>query len=508
MRNHHQPVDGATPLDSRRACRGALRHASSRKPMPRRARWVVAWVLLTFGCNSSAEVRLDMLLQTDYRAGVDFVEVRTEVLEEASASTLVDEGTSYLVATDVARFELSRATRRRVQVRLLRADGSVLNDPPRTVSFSHRRNRQQRVQVCAACEDFACPLNQTCQCGREPVCVPQGCEEEECLPTGGCTTDTDCGPSGVECVALVCREGACLRSPNDAVCGERRVCDVREGCVADPRGDAGIVEDAGIDEDDAALPDAAGTGSLERLVDLNGGTSWEGWDRVSDACDDRYWVSGSPTRTYEVYRTRFLLRPDQTVTADWLLDGAPGNGVDIVGTVGPLLEDGWEPGDRIVGVGVAYTGSTRLAGPVFFQVDYDGNTLIPASRCGAEDSVLSFDAGDTSSYFPQRRSGLVRLNYQYSVFTGFSAIGSDNLTIVHQGFGPPYGPSRSFVVIATGSTDEAVSGQFLLNLDAARRVNDGAGSGEGICSSRTRLGFNESGAGGSTQQSFPLGDCF
>ena len=76
------------------------------------------------------------------------------------------------------------------------------------------------------------------------------------------------------------------------------------------------------------------------------------------------------------------------------------------------------------------------------------------------------------------------------IFTGFSADGGNNFTVVYSHDDVTRGPSRNFAVLASGSTTDATSGQFLLDLDALQRITPG-GSGEGACSSATRLGFYE-----------------
>lgn len=186
--------------------------------------------LLALGCSTEAKVRLDVLLLTDYRPGTDFAEVRSVLVEETSSTRLVSSDESFLMARDVTRLEgLTPAQRRRLRVQLVRPDGSVLQTS-RTVSFSHERDRQQLTRVCAACEDFACPLGQTCECGREPICVPDVCEDEECAPMVACSSDAECGTGEPSCVDFVCREGACLRAPDDSRCRADEVCSSVDGC--------------------------------------------------------------------------------------------------------------------------------------------------------------------------------------------------------------------------------------------------------------------------------------
>ncbi|MBX3249547.1 MAG: hypothetical protein KF901_20385 [Myxococcales bacterium] len=209
---------------------------------------LLAWGLIVHCGNAEPVARLDVLLLTDYRPGLDFVEVHTEVLDEVEHSRPVDRSESFLAPADIVRFDaLPRATRRRVRVHLVDRNGAVLGRS-RVVTFRHDRSRQQLTRVCAACADFACPLGQTCECGVTPICVPDECDGEEC-DVPGCQTNVDCGSSSLECVDSVCREGSCLRAPNDAACGAFEVCDVSVGCVSDPMaiGDGGVEVDSGAD---------------------------------------------------------------------------------------------------------------------------------------------------------------------------------------------------------------------------------------------------------------------
>jgi hypothetical protein len=226
----------------------------------------VAVAFGVLGCAEEPAVRLDVLLLTDYRPGIDFVEVRSELLEETSSARAVSDEESFLRPSDVTRLEgLAPAQRRRLRVELVRRDGSVLQRS-RTVSFSHQRDRQQLTRVCAACEEFACPLGQTCECGLEPACVPDECAAEACGPPTSCETDAECRESGPSCVDEVCREGACLRAPNDALCRAFEVCDIDDGCVPDPRIECIVADDCPAPRGDCAERVCAGGRCTETLV--------------------------------------------------------------------------------------------------------------------------------------------------------------------------------------------------------------------------------------------------
>lgn len=245
----------------------------------------------------------------------------------------------------------------------------------------------------------------------------------------------------------------------------------------------------------------------KRTIALDGGASWTGWDFVASSLTAGYWVEGTTDRTFSIYYARFLLDEAQQVTASTLAAGAPGNGVDITGDTQLFVGD-WQAGDRIVGIGLDYTGATAMT-RVFVHLDFDGAHIIPASSVGAADGTISWDVGDTSSFFTSDGNGRFRL-YQHAVFNGPSSDGGSNFDVVWGG--PPPGtpgPGRSFVVLAPGSTTHAVSGQFLLDLDALVRLGV---TGQGACGADTRIGFQEADLSGSapsyTQQVFRYGACF
>ena len=134
------------------------------------------------------------------------------------------------------------------------------------------------------------------------------------------------------------------------------------------------------------------------IVDINGGNAWGGWDFVGNAQTNGVWVAGSTTRDYNIYRTRFTLESGQTVGGSRLANGAAGNGLDYTGdTQANLFAGSWQAGDRIVGVGLQYTGGAMLT-TLFLHVDSGGNNIFAASSVGANDSAFSHDVGDTASY--------------------------------------------------------------------------------------------------------------
>jgi hypothetical protein len=104
-----------------------------------------------------------------------------------------------------------------------------------------------------------------------------------------------------------------------------------------------------------------------------------------------------------------------------------------------LFSNSWQAGDRIIGMGIQYTGTTR-GSTFFFHRDAGGNNIAAASSFGASDGVFSHDVSDSSSYMTTTAGnprGQVR---QYSVWNGFSQNGSPqegNITSPYSGNANP-----------------------------------------------------------------------
>jgi len=233
-----------------------------------------------------------------------------------------------------------------------------------------------------------------------------------------------------------------------------------------------------------------------QVVDINGGSSWSGWDLISNSQTSGVWVQGRTDRTFNIYRSNFTLQSGQTVGGTRIADGSAGDGIGYTGNNGSsLFTDSWQAGDRIVGVGLSYSGSTRGT-TAYMHVDVFGNNILPASSFGANDGSFSHDVGDTSSYITGMPVNPGRFQTkQYSIWNGFSPDGSpENGNYIF-----PYGqsptlamPTRSFAILDTGSMVRALSLQMFINLDAILRSNGGATFGDGnIFAAGTRIGFYE-----------------
>jgi len=258
---------------------------------------------------------------------------------------------------------------------------------------------------------------------------------------------------------------------------------------------------------------AASASALASTVDINGGSSWGGWQFISDSQTSGVWVQGSTSRTFDIYRTQFTLSASQTVGGSRIANGAAGDGAGYTGDDSASLFSGsWQAGDRIVGVGIRYTGSTRGT-TAYLHVDAYGDNIIPATAFGAADGQFSHDVGDTSSYITSMSWNPERFRTkQYSIWSGFSQNGSPE----EGNYAFPYGqsatlamPARSFAILDAGSTSLSTSMQMFINLDAILRSNGGLTFGDGdFYAAGTRIGFWEgdqiTAGAGSTNQMFAI----
>ena len=274
----------------------------------------------------------------------------------------------------------------------------------------------------------------------------------------------------------------------------------------------------------AALALIASATAHAQVVDIDGGNSWSGWNSVGNSQTSGTWVQGSTTRTYDIYSTYFVLSAAQTVGGSRIAGySAPytpyaaGDGVGYTGDLANSLFSGvWQAGDRIVGMGIQYTGTTR-GSTFFFHRDAGGNNIAAASSFGANDGVSNWDVGDTASYMTTvagNPRGQVRY---YALWNGFSQNGTPaegNFTAPYSwnadpAYGPtafPDFPTRTFAVLDNGSMDLTKSVQYFVNIDAILRSNGGATFGDGDFGPNTRFGFWEgiSGTGNFSQQIFSI----
>jgi len=233
-----------------------------------------------FGCSDdSVDITVDLI--TDWRPGLDFISVQTEVstqpLETGSAAEVRQE--SYTVTGGETFFEGERVAeldevglgRRFVRVQLRDAGGRTIAS--RLLDLTLERSFAATLLITRSCRDVECP-------------APAGAPElSECQ--GGECVDPRCSPSTPE----FCPGPACGNDGDCAMlidwCDGVRVCGVSGHCLCDdlmPVVDAGpdtrpteIVCDDGLDGDGDGQTDCADA------------------DCMGSACDDGFFCTMNET---------------------------------------------------------------------------------------------------------------------------------------------------------------------------------------------------------------------
>ena len=125
------------------------------------------------------------------------------------------------------------------------------------------------------------------------------------------------------------------------------------------------------------------------LVDINGGTSWGGWDSRGNSLDVGIWGKGDTTRSYGLYTTVFKFNNN-------MFDSSTG-GVQVKNTgapagfaAGAFSSGAFANGNRILGIGLDFNGSAASAdGSTFVAFGLGGNNFLAATSLGGSDGRVS-----------------------------------------------------------------------------------------------------------------------
>ena len=191
----------------------------------------------------------------------------------------------------------------------------------------------------------------------------------------------------------------------------------------------------------AATLALAGTASAQS-VDINGGSSWGGWDLRGQSNQQGIYGSGSAGIVYELYTTSFLFN-GQTVSGSPAFGGA---------FTAPMDLSGFQTGARILGVGVravsglpAWSGSGPWATNPFVIFDLNKDSYSAASTVGGTDGRASPSTYGHAGDFNVQANGDYNNLYRPNVMTVFT----DNGTF--------WGGSGSFTGYAGSSPTHATT---------------------------------------------------
>lgn len=198
---------------------------------------------------------------------------------------------------------------------------------------------------------------------------------------------------------------------------------------------------------------AGTTAAASAQLDINGGTSWTGWNSQGNSLTTGFWGAGSTTSDFDVYTSVFNF--DSSIhTVSGSTFGNPGFG----GT-------GFANGNLILAIGVGLNnGNATLAVPTIkFDTD-NNNGFAAASSVGATDGVVS-SSNQTIGDFNQQFNGTNSQDGTPSFYGLHQGTNVLDFTLV---FGGNTGPVRSFY--------DAAGGGYQLFFDLTEyQANFGAG---------------------------------
>lgn len=200
------------------------------------------------GCDAET-VDLVVELRTDFVAGVEFTNVRTELASRGSELTPARVGEDFTERQRVAEFAGLAPGTHMLSVALVDAAGRDVI--VRRVRVMQTSSFSVTVLISRDCAAVDCPGPMDgpdaveCVGGR---CAPLQCVDgdEPSCPDAECARASDCPPMAA-CARTQCVTGSCLYASDPSMCGAGEYCDAERGCLPIPNpADAGP-DDAGID---------------------------------------------------------------------------------------------------------------------------------------------------------------------------------------------------------------------------------------------------------------------
>jgi hypothetical protein len=139
--------------------------------------------------------------------------------------------------------------------------------------------------------------------------------------------------------------------------------------------------------------------AMAGLVDLNGGSSWAGWDSRGNSLDVGIWGAQSTTRNFELYTTSFT--SDGSMSFDSSTGGVQvkTGGAPSGFAAGGFSTGAFAAGNTIYGIGLKMKDNSRAVGTSFISFDLSGNNFQAASALGAADGRVDLSTwGKTGDF--------------------------------------------------------------------------------------------------------------
>jgi hypothetical protein len=211
-------------------------------------------------------------------------------------------------------------------------------------------------------------------------------------------------------------------------------------------------------------------------IDINGGSSWSGWDHRGNSLDVGIWGAGSTTRSYELYTTTFTFNDNtfdsSTGGTQVRADGAP---LDFAaGTYSP---GAFANGNTIFGIGLDLNGSANTNGKTFVSFGLGGDDFRAASALGAGDGRVSLStwghAGDFSLQ-SDNTTGAGPSSLGVLTNDGTSQGGSGSFNYLVGGIGSGVSYDFAFRTFINGGEGGAI--QMFFDLTAMEELYNSGGS--------------------------------
>jgi len=207
-------------------------------------------------------------------------------------------------------------------------------------------------------------------------------------------------------------------------------------------------------------------------VDINGGTSWGGWDLRGNSLSQGIWAGGGVSRNYDIYTTTFTFNND-TVSGSPTQAGPGPRGFSAPGPLGPggYSYGSFANGNTIFGIGMKMKDGSRAAGNQFVNFDLDGNDFSAASTVGGNngkwDAFASYgEVGDFSVWMDGVNNGPSNLGVNNNGLGGVSNLPG--------GFGSGTGYNYAFRHFRQGDVDGSI--QMFFDLTAMQSLYGVGGS--------------------------------
>jgi len=178
-------------------------------------------------------------------------------------------------------------------------------------------------------------------------------------------------------------------------------------------------------------------------VDINGGSSWDGWSLRGNSLDVGIWASGSTTRDYDLYTTVFSF-DNNAITGNPVQVKAPDAPTGFA--AGTFSPGAFANGNVILGIGLKMNDANASAiGTTFLNFGIGGNNYQAASSLGGTDgrtdNTVWAHTGDFGMWMDGISGGNGPSNLYAMTTNGTATIGG---TGAHSNLAGGYGSGVSY----------------------------------------------------------------